>query len=79
MDLITFSYCFAKPFCLIFLPTTFCPVLVYCIRVGNQEDKLGTVCSMHGEMRNAYKSLIRKLKGGDHLGDFGLGGRVLLQ
>jgi hypothetical protein len=32
---------------------------------------------MHGEMRSAYKIVIGKLRGRDHLGDVGTGRAVL--
>jgi hypothetical protein len=31
-----------------------------------------------GEMKNEYKILVEKLKGRDHLGDLGVGGRIIL-
>jgi hypothetical protein len=30
-------------------------------------------------MRNAYKMLVPNLKGRDHLGDLGIGGRIILK
>jgi hypothetical protein len=43
----------------------------------------GTIWAGHveaymGEVRNAYKILVRSLKGRDHSGDLGVDGRIIL-
>jgi hypothetical protein len=40
---------------------------------------MGRGCTHMGQMRNAYKTLIRNLKGRGHLEDLGKGGRIIVQ
>jgi CRISPR/Cas system-associated protein Cas7 (RAMP superfamily) len=40
---------------------------------------MGGACSTYGERRSVYRVLLGKLKEGDHLGDPGADGRIILR
>jgi hypothetical protein len=40
---------------------------------------MGEACSTHERVRNAYKILVGKLKGGGHSEDIAAGGRMILK
>jgi hypothetical protein len=44
-----------------------------------KEDEMGVACSIHGEMRNAFRILVEKPEGRDRLGDTGIYMRTLLK
>jgi hypothetical protein len=40
---------------------------------------MGGTCSMHGDIRNAYKILVGKLKGKEHTEDLSVDGKIILK
>jgi hypothetical protein len=40
---------------------------------------MGGACSAYGEKRGAYRILVGDLRDGDHLGDPGVDGRIILK
>jgi hypothetical protein len=41
------------------------------------KDGMGGACSTHGELSNAYKSLVGKPEEKNHLEDLGVDGRII--
>jgi hypothetical protein len=48
---------------------------------GNQIEKneMGGACSTYGEKRCTYRILVGRVREGDHLGDPGIDGRIILK
>jgi hypothetical protein len=44
-----------------------------------EKNEMGGACSTYGEKRGAYRILVGDLREGDHLGDRGVDGRIILK